>query len=203
MTTINKANSRLRRLVSSQHTVVIDDVVHTVYDLMLLNSADIELLHSTIEHVTQNFSDKKWTGPTIFIKITVCMPLVNVPLLLYLNAHNFQDFGRSTKDYGDGGKVNRYCVYVNHPFVRPTPTITNPSESTSEHAILSLDLADFDLSSSSMEWVDPLSPLNLTDSMPPTTESTEPIEPTIFTNDDNIDSNSDDDELAIKLFGED
>lgn len=119
MTTILKAKSRLRRLISSQHTVVIDDVLHSVYDLMLLNSGDIELLHSTIEHVKQNFSDQKWCGPTIFIQITVRIQLVNIPLLIYLNAHNFQEFKRCSKDFGEGGKLNDYYVYVNYPVVYP------------------------------------------------------------------------------------
>lgn len=174
MTTINKVKARLRRLVCSQHTIVLDDVLHLVYDLMLLNSGDIELLHSTIEHVTQNFSDKKWCGPTIFIQLTVRSQLINVPLLLYLNEHNFQDFGRSTKDFGEGGKVNDYCIYVNHPFTSPaatadadavlTPTQSLPAQDpTTSSVVPPLDL---NASSLSMEWVDPLGSLGFLDCMP-------------------------------------
>lgn len=201
MTTILNTRSRLRRLVCSQHTIAIDDVLHTVYDLMLLNSGDIELLNSTIKHVTQNFSDQKWCGPTIFIQITVRAQLVNVPLLAYLNAHNFQDFGRRTKDFGDGGKLNNYCIYVNHP-LPSTNTITSEA-STPIHTIPSLDLS----CSSSTEWVDPLSPLKSTeaesldflDCMPSLGSPETVINATSNAND----SDSGDDELAIKLFAED
>lgn len=103
---INDVAKRFSYLVANVYNVQINGKTIGVYQLMVINKTDLELLHSTIQRL-------KLSSPQAFISISIVYNIATDMVIAYLIAQNFQYVGSYQQDFGFGGKLNTYWKYTN------------------------------------------------------------------------------------------
>lgn len=103
---INDISKRFSQLISNVYSMQINGENKTVYQLMVINKTDLELLHSTIQRLKLSF-------PHALITLSIVDSIVTDTVKTYLEVQNLRNVGSYQQDFGVGGKSNTYWRYNN------------------------------------------------------------------------------------------